>query len=405
MAESDDASEVADYQQRFRSSRCACSAGATLLHVLQRRASPTPGFEPVAPDLEDLYFAAIKGFTQQRLASAGQLTPCWATIFLFELQQRLRRLSTYVYFVVFFALGLLFTLMSGGAFSSASVDFGTGGKVLINSPYALNGVITYICFFGIVITAAIAGQATYQDIDSNSPFLLHRAHQQVRLPRRTLSGGVRAAGSHLQQRGPRRVGRHHVALARQNPRRPADSRGLLSAVPHQRSAEPPVPDRHLLRAGHTLAQDAARICGERAGADRLLHRRAVSRYGLQTSLRAALGDPLGGAAIDRITRYWTPFERNTQLIPFRGILLANRAFWLGVGAIFLGFTYVEVRLRLSRRARQSAQASSKRRMRPAPSDSLPIAHPTSPPRHRCATCCRSRASSSRRPRRTFSSWC
>ena len=44
--------------------------------------------------------------------------------------------------------------------------------MLINSPYALNSIITFICFFfGIVITAAIAGQATYQDIDTNStPF-------------------------------------------------------------------------------------------------------------------------------------------------------------------------------------------------------------------------------------------
>jgi ABC-2 type transport system permease protein len=96
-------------------------------------------------------------------------------IFLFDLQQRLRRLSTYVYFIVFFTLGLLFTLMSGGAFANASVDFGTGGKVLITSPYALNGVITYICFFGIVITAAIAGQATYQDIDSNSAVFFYTA--------------------------------------------------------------------------------------------------------------------------------------------------------------------------------------------------------------------------------------
>ena len=65
--------------------------------------------------------------------------------------------------------------MSGGAFPNASVDFGTGGKVLINSPYALNGVITYICFFGIVITAAIAGQATYQDIDSRSTDFFYTA--------------------------------------------------------------------------------------------------------------------------------------------------------------------------------------------------------------------------------------
>ena len=96
-------------------------------------------------------------------------------IFLFELKQRLRRISTCVYFVVFFGLGLLFTLMSGGAFAHASVDFGTGGKILLNSPYALNGIITYICFFGIVITAAIAGQATYQDIDNNCAVFFYTA--------------------------------------------------------------------------------------------------------------------------------------------------------------------------------------------------------------------------------------
>ena len=78
-------------------------------------------------------------------------------IFLFELQQRLRRISTWVYCLVFFALGCLFTLLSGGAFAGGSVDFGTGGKVLINSPYALNSIITYISFFGLVITASHCG--------------------------------------------------------------------------------------------------------------------------------------------------------------------------------------------------------------------------------------------------------
>src|SRR5664279_6579850 len=98
-----------------------------------------------------------------------------ANICIFDLEQRLRRVSTYIYFFVFFVLGCLFTLMSGGAIPNASVDFGTGGKVLINSPYGLNAVITYISFFGIIITAAIAGQATYQDIDSNSAVFFYTA--------------------------------------------------------------------------------------------------------------------------------------------------------------------------------------------------------------------------------------
>ena len=55
-------SEVADYQQRFRVISMRLVAGRTLLHVLSD-GLPESGFEPVVPDLEDLYFATIRGFT------------------------------------------------------------------------------------------------------------------------------------------------------------------------------------------------------------------------------------------------------------------------------------------------------------------------------------------------------
>ena len=93
------------------------------------------------------------------------------------------------------------------------------------------------------------------------------------------------------------------------------------------------------------------------------------------STRAALADPLGGAAIDRITRYWTPFQRNTQLIPLQGILLANRALWLGVGAIFFVITYVKFAFAYpAETSKRRAVVEEKETIRLA--DSLPIAHPT-----------------------------
>jgi ABC-2 type transport system permease protein len=98
-----------------------------------------------------------------------------ARILAFEFSQRLRRISTYVYFLVFFALGFLFVLMSGGAFPNATVDFGTGGRVLVTSPFALNLIIMYISFFGVVVSAALAGQATYQDVESNTTAFLYTA--------------------------------------------------------------------------------------------------------------------------------------------------------------------------------------------------------------------------------------
>ncbi len=54
--------ELTDYQQRFRVISMHLFAGRTRLHVLQEE-MPEPDFEPVVPDLEDLYFATIRGFT------------------------------------------------------------------------------------------------------------------------------------------------------------------------------------------------------------------------------------------------------------------------------------------------------------------------------------------------------
>ena len=56
-----DRSEVAGYQQRFQVISMHLFGGRNVLHVLHDEL-PEPGFEPVAPDLEDLYFATIKGY-------------------------------------------------------------------------------------------------------------------------------------------------------------------------------------------------------------------------------------------------------------------------------------------------------------------------------------------------------
>jgi len=54
-------SELADYQQRFQVISMRLFGGRNVIHVLQDEL-PEAGFEPVVPDLEDLYFATIKGF-------------------------------------------------------------------------------------------------------------------------------------------------------------------------------------------------------------------------------------------------------------------------------------------------------------------------------------------------------
>ena len=60
--------EIANYRERFQLISMRLFAGQTLVHVLSPQ-QPEAGFEPFAPDLEDFYFATIKGFIHQAPAS------------------------------------------------------------------------------------------------------------------------------------------------------------------------------------------------------------------------------------------------------------------------------------------------------------------------------------------------
>ena len=295
-------------------------------------------------------------------------------IFLFELDQRLRRLSTYIYFLVFFALGCLFALMSGGAIGGTSIEFGTGGKVLVNSPYALNVIITYLSFYGLIITAAIAGQATYQDIDSNSAVFFYTAP----ITKLDYLGGRFLAAFVLQififssvglgawigtllpwldktRLGPQIVGGYFQPyFITVLPNLLFTTAIFFALAALTRKMLPVYIAAVLVLIGYFTVNQLS--------------------TNLNISVASALADPLGGNAIDRITRYWTPFQRNVQLIPLQGILLANRALWLGVGAIFLIVTYVEFCFAYP--AERSKRRVLAEEVEAAPaSESLPIAHP------------------------------
>lgn len=60
--------ELESYRKRLQLISMRLFAGQTLVHVL-REQPPEAGFEPVTPDLEDLYFATIKGFVHRPAVS------------------------------------------------------------------------------------------------------------------------------------------------------------------------------------------------------------------------------------------------------------------------------------------------------------------------------------------------
>jgi ABC-2 type transport system permease protein len=263
-----------------------------------------------------------------------------APILAFEFTRRLRRISTYVYFLVFFGLGFLFVLTSGGTFAEATVDFGTGGKVLVTSPFALNLIIMFVSFFGVIVVAALAGQATFQDIDNNATAFFYTAPitKFDYLAGRFLgelavqivifaSVGLGAwLGTRMPWLDPARVGPQSAYAYLQPyftmviPNLVFISAIFFSLAALGKKMLPVYAGSVLLLIGYFVA--------DQLSAD------------LTSTTLAAMIDPFGGNAVSRLTRYWTPFQRNTQIIPLAGVLLWNRVLWLAIGAAILVFTYL-----------------------------------------------------------------
>src|SRR5215510_15880355 len=83
-------------------------------------------------------------------------------LFLFEIKFRLKRVSTYVYFSIWFFM----------AFFSVSVrQFGPGsfgGKVFVNSPYVIAQVMSSLTAFGLVVISSIFGTSIYRDFEQGT---------------------------------------------------------------------------------------------------------------------------------------------------------------------------------------------------------------------------------------------
>src|SRR5271169_2070143 len=79
---------------------------------------------------------------------------------LFELKLRLKSVSTYVFFLLVALLPFLAVSTQG---------FGpVGGKLYLNSPYALLILTTIVTFYGAILIAAIFGPAILRDFNQDT---------------------------------------------------------------------------------------------------------------------------------------------------------------------------------------------------------------------------------------------
>jgi len=258
--------------------------------------------------------------------------------FTFELKFRLKSISTYVYFVMWFAFSFLCV---------ASESFGPvgsgNGKVLLNGPYANTIDDIFACFFGVIIMAAIFGTSILRDFQRDTYQILFTKP----ITKFAYLGG-RWAGSFVTTvcvfsgmmfgtffgtfapwTDHARIAPNHLSWYLQP---------FVSIIVVQIFFF-----GSLFFAVGALTRKIF-IVYLQGVAIFILYVVELGAFSATRSLDhfwSGICDPIGLQMFDTITRYWTVIEKNTLLLPWDfsgvspGVFLYNRLAWSGVGLLSL----------------------------------------------------------------------
>ncbi|MES2757839.1 MAG: M1 family aminopeptidase [Pseudomonadota bacterium] len=258
-------------------------------------------------------------------------------IALFEARQRLKLLSTWVYFFLFLALAMLWMAAAGGAFKDANVSFGT--KVFINAPRSIELTVAFLGCLGVIVVAAMMGRSVQQDFEYD----MHHFFFSAPIRKYQYVFG-RFLGAYLT-----------LAV-------------VFSSIVLGAWLGIYIPGIEADRLGSTVASMYLRpylftllpnlfIFGALFFVLAALTRRMLPVYvasvvmmigyivapqlarDLDYKTLAALMDPFGTTALIRMTEYWTTAERNTRTIEFDSVYLINRLVWSGfaLAVLLLGY--------------------------------------------------------------------
>jgi ABC-2 type transport system permease protein len=262
--------------------------------------------------------------------------------FSFELRFRCKSISTYVYFLLWFAFNF---------FCVASESFGpianSNGKVLLNGPYATSVYSTGICLFGIIVVAAIFGTSILRDFQRDTYQMLFTKP----ISKFAYLGG-RWAGSLVT-----------TIFAFSGSILGEFSGTLAPWADHSRIAP-----SHLwwyLQPFLSITVVQIFFLGSLFFAVAALSRKIFVVYiqGVALFMIYVIGltvfsatrslehfwsgifDPVGFLLLDDVTRYWTVVEKNTLLLSWSplaagGVFLYNRLLWMAVGLVSLGTVWL-----------------------------------------------------------------
>lgn len=258
-------------------------------------------------------------------------------ILMFELRQKSRSLSTYVYFLVFFSLALLWMAAAGGVFPGVSIGF--GGKVNVNAPVAVFQSITFLGYLGISTVAALMGQATHQDIEHHTWHFFYSApiskfqYLAGRFSGALLTSIIIFSGLGL-----------GAWLGCYLPGLEAVRLGPVQALSYLMPYLYAILPNFIIFGGifFTLGALSRRMMPVYVSSVLLIIGYLVARSlraDLDNKTMAALLDPFGSSAVSMVTEYWSIADKNTRQITLDGVFLINRLIWLVLGFASLALCY------------------------------------------------------------------
>ena len=255
------------------------------------------------------------------------------SITLFEIKLGLRKISFWVYCLIFFAIAFLIVNVLGGAFTGVSAVM---DNTKWNAPEAIAGFQASFTILGTVICAALFGNAAYKDFENKMDPLIFT--KPIR-PHFYFLG--RFSGALFLNICIHIFFSLGLFIAFLMPYLDQDGIGPLR---FDAFVQPfvifVVPNVFFIGSMlFTLAILTKRMLPTYLGSVILLFGYLTAgnlMTDIETRWIASLLDPFGGEAVSESTRYWTPAEKNQLLVPLDGWLLLNRIIWVSFGLIILG---------------------------------------------------------------------
>ncbi|MEK6376011.1 MAG: ABC transporter permease subunit [Acidobacteriota bacterium] len=275
-----------------------------------------------------------------------------AEIFRFEVRYHLKQLVFYVCLIIFF-------LLTFGAVTSDSVQIGGSiGNVNRNAPFVIMQFLLVMSVFSVFTTTAFVSNAALRDFDLGTDALFFSSPMRKRqyLIGRFAGSFVVSLLIYLGVVGGIMIGSFMPWLDKERI-------GAFTATPYLYSLVVLIAPTVLLVSAIFFAVAALTrsTMATYASAIALLVGYAVANAIVGRSLEneklASLFDPFALSTFGLATRYWTVFEKNSQVLPLEGVFLWNRLIWVAVSLAIFGFALWRFRFETGRKRRGTPASS------------------------------------------------